>query len=142
MNNINAWIAKAEIAELITSYAALIDAGEWNAVGALYTESGRMSRPTAPENYITGREAILAAFYARPRRISRHIVVNILVTLQDEKKAHATSQLLLYMGNPPYDNQLPVVSGPPLVGTYNDILHHTGDGWRFVERRGSLDFQP
>jgi hypothetical protein len=28
----------------------------------------------------------------------------------------------------------------PLVGTYADIVVKTPEGWRFTERRGSLDF--
>ena len=44
-----------------------------------------------------------AAFMSRPRRASRHIVANILVTLE---------------------------------------LVRTAAGWRFLERRGSLDFRP
>jgi hypothetical protein len=54
-------MARAAIAELITRYAALNDAGEWEALAALYTEDGRMSRPTVPEELISGRVAILDA---------------------------------------------------------------------------------
>jgi uncharacterized protein (TIGR02246 family) len=72
------WQAKAAIAELITRYAALNDTGDWDAVAALYTEDGRMNRPTAPDQFISGRSAILAAFRARPPQASRHIVANVL----------------------------------------------------------------
>jgi ketosteroid isomerase-like protein len=142
LNTIESWLAKAEIAELITRYAAFNDAGDWDAVAALYTESGRMSRPTAPDTFIDGREAILAAFRARPRRVSRHIVANILVNISDARMATATSQILLYTARPQDGEGLPAVSGPPLVGSYSDILTRTDEGWRFVERRGSLDFRP
>jgi ketosteroid isomerase-like protein len=93
MDEAYAWMAKAAIAELITRYAALNDAGDWDGVAALYTEDGRMSRPTAPDEFIDGRAAILAA------------------------------------------------ATPPWVGTYQDRLIRTEDGWRFVERRASLDFR-
>lgn len=137
------WTAKAAIAELITRYAALNDAGDWPAVAALYTADGRMSRPVAPEQIIAGREAILQSFLARPRRCTRHIIVNVLVTLEDATHARATSQILLYVAQPPTDGGLPVLPAgvTPLIGTYEDRLIHTEEGWRFRERLGRLDFR-
>ena len=65
----------------------------------------------------------------RPARASRHLVTNIRVDVAGDS-ASATSQILLFTGA----GQL------PLVGTYADRLARTPDGWRFAERRGSLDF--
>jgi ketosteroid isomerase-like protein len=142
MDEARACTAKAAIAELITRYAVLTDAGDWDAVAALYTEDGRMNRPTAPEQFVTGRAAILAAFRARPRRASRHIVANVLITLEGETCARATSQILLFTGSAAADGGLPVLAGAaPLVGTYEDTLVKSADGWRFAVRRGSLDFR-
>jgi len=135
------WVAKSAIAELVTRYAALNDAGDWEAVAALYTEDGRMSRPAAPDVFITGRSAILESFKARPPRVARHIVANMLVTLKGHGRASATSQILLFTGSPSAYGGPPVLSvSAPLVGTYRDQLIVTAQGWRFVERRGSLDF--
>ena len=122
-------LAERAIERLIVDYAALNDAGDWDAVAALYLPDGRMSRPTAPDVFITGREAILAAFRARPPRASRHIVANIRVNLAGDS-AQATSQILLFNA----------AGAAPLVGTYRDRLVLTADGWRFAERAGSLDF--
>jgi hypothetical protein len=141
MDDTNAWAAKAAISELITRYAALNDAGDWDGVAALYTDDGRMSRPTAPEDFIAGRVAILAAFRSRPLRATRHIVANVLVALESETAARATSQILLFTGASAGEG-LPVQSAtPPLVGSYRDRLTRTDHGWRFAERRGSLDFR-
>ncbi len=142
MGSTSAWISKMEITELLTRYVALNDAGDWEALAAMYSEDGRMNRPTAPNDFVVGREAILASFKARPRRISRHIVVNILITLDDDTHATATSQLLLYTGKSHADGGLPEQAGPPLIGSYVDQLVRVADGWRFLERRGSLDFRP
>jgi|SRR5579862_2298610 len=142
MDEARAWVARAEIAELITRYAVLNDTADWAAVAALYTEDGRMSRPTAPDEFISGRAAILAAFTARPRRASRHVVANVLVTLEGEERARAASQILLYTGTAAEDGGLPILSATsPLVGTWQDIVVKTPEGWRFAERRGSLDFR-
>lgn len=137
------WVAKAAVAELITRYTALIDTGDWDAIAALYTEDGRMSRPSAPDDFIVGRTAILEAFVARPRREARHVVANVLVTIDDDSHARATSQILLFTGSAADDGGIPFQSAsPPMVGTYEDKLVRSGQNWYFVERRGSLDFRP
>jgi hypothetical protein len=74
-------------------------------------------------------------------RAARHIVANVLVTLDSETAARATSQILLFTALSAGEG-LPVQSTtPPLVGTYRDRLMKTSHGWRFAERRGSLDFR-
>lgn len=142
MTDIDAMLAEHACARLITEYAALLDAGRWADVAALYVPEGRMSRPTAPDDFIAGRDAILASFSARPPRISRHVCINIRVDVQGNK-ANATSQILLFTADNAEDGGLPIQSpAPPMVGTYADHFVRTEAGWRFVERRGSLDFRP
>jgi ketosteroid isomerase-like protein len=115
---------------LIIGYAALNDAGDWDAVAALYAPHGRMSRPVAPDDFIEGRDAILAAFKARPPRSTRHICANILVSVESDSRATACSQIMLFTGKDTI----------PMVGSYHDVFERSPDGWRFAERRGSLDF--
>jgi ketosteroid isomerase-like protein len=122
-------LAEREIERLILDYAALNDAGDWDAVAGMVAEDGRVSRPIAPDDFTQGRDIILAAFKARPPRHTRHIVTNIRVDV-DGDQASATSQIMLFTG--------PDMA--PLVGSYADKLVKTADGWRFTERRGSLDF--
>jgi ketosteroid isomerase-like protein len=122
-------LAEREIERLILDYAAHNDAANWEDVVAMFADDGRVSRPIAPDDFTQGREAILAAFKARPPRTTRHIVSNIRVDI-DGDNATASSQILLFTG--------PDMA--PLVGSYADQLEMTSKGWRFVERRGSLDF--
>ncbi len=117
---------------LLLDYAACNDAGDWEAVAGFYVADGRMSRPTAPDLFIEGRDAILAAFRARPPRTTRHVCANIRVTLLDAATARVSSQILLFTA----------AGQPPLVGSYADLCVKTDAGWRFAERRGSLDFPP
>ena len=131
MTDVQTLIDERAIQRMLVDYAAFNDAADWDAVAALYVPEGRMSRPTAPDDFIEGADAILAAFRARPARTSRHIVANIRVSVGGDA-ATATSQILLFTA----------AGQPPLVGTYADRLVRTGAGWRFVERRGSLDFPP
>jgi len=130
MDALERLLAERAIERTILDYAAFNDAGQWEAVADLYLPDGRMSRPTAPDDFIEGAEAILAAFQARPPRASRHIVSNIRVGFESASAAVAVSQIQLFTG----------AGQPPLVGTYHDRLALTPFGWRFAERRGSLDF--
>jgi SnoaL-like domain len=130
MTDIATLLAERACERLILDYAALNDAGDWEGVAALYAEAGRMSRPTAPDNFIEGRDAILAAFKSRPPRTTRHICANIRVDVESEVKATAVSQIMLFTA----------LDQAPMVGSYHDKLVSTEAGWRFSERRGSLDF--
>lgn len=143
MSAIDTLLAEQACTKLIITYASLLDAGQWDDVAALYTDDGRMSRPTAPDAYTEGRDAILASFKARPPRASRHICANIRVELVADGQARATSQILLFTGDAGEPGTLAQQSAlPPMVGTYADKMVLTADGWRFAERRGSLDFRP
>jgi hypothetical protein len=120
-----------DCATLINRYAALNDAARWPEVAALYTEDGFMTRPSAPDVPIIGRDAILAAFEARPPRKTQHVTANIVVTVLDADTATATSAMLLFTS----------ADAPPLVGGFADRLRRVpGEGWCFAERRGSLTF--
>jgi SnoaL-like domain len=130
LSSLDRLIAERACERLVVDYAALVDAADWAAVSALYTVNGRMSRPTAPDDFIEGRGAILAGFLARAPRTTRHICANIRVTVHSQCHAMATSQILLFTA----------ADVSPLVGSYADILVDEGQGWRFAERRGSLDF--
>ncbi len=143
MDEIGRLIAEQACTRLILTYASLLDAYQWDDVAALYVPEGRMSRPTAPDDFLVGREAILASFKARPPRISRHICSNIIVTPESDSRALAVSQILLFTGSAAPDGGVPVQSAsPPMVGTYQDVMVKTADGWRFESRRGSLEFRP
>jgi ketosteroid isomerase-like protein len=117
------------IERLILDYAALLDAVDAEGLAACFAEDGRANRPTAPDDFVEGRAALLAAFKARPPRQARHVFANIRVDL-DGDSARASSQVLLFTA----------ADKPPLVGSYADKLVRTPEGWRFAERRGSLDF--
>jgi len=129
--------------KLINRYTLLNDAADWDAVAGLYTEDGRMARPSAPDQPVIGRETILAAFKSRPARAARHVVSNVVVDVVSETEATAMSIIVLYQGSAGENGGLPVRDPKgPLIGTYTDRLRKTADGWRFAERRGGLDFAP
>ena len=134
---------EADCERLIKLYVNLNDAQDWPAVAALYTEDARFARPSRPDVFVEGREAILAGFLARPARAQRHVVANVVVDVEDETHARAFSVIVLYQGDPAPTGELPAMSaGSPLVGTFADRLVRIPEGWRFAKRVGGLDFAP
>lgn len=128
---------------LIKRYVNFNDAQDWPAVAALYTEDARFARPSKPDEFVEGREAILAGFLARPARAQRHVIANVVVDVDDADHARAFSVIVLYMGDKADDGGLPVQDPKsPLIGTFTDKLVRTAEGWRFAERVGGLDFRP
>lgn len=119
-----------DCARLIALYANLNDEARWDEVAALYADDGVMVRPTAPDKPTEGRDAILAAFKARPPRVTRHICSNVVIDVESETTASGISAMLLFTG-----------ASEPLVGSFHDRFVRTADGWRFAERRGSLLFK-
>ena len=114
---------------LIALYANLNDESRWEELAALYAEDGAMSRPTAPDVLIEGREAILAAFRSRPPRKTRHVCSNVVIDVESGTRARGTSAMVLY-----------TEGAAPIVGSFHDTFVLTQDGWRFAQRRGSLTF--
>jgi hypothetical protein len=131
-----------ECTRLINLYANLNDHGRWHEVAALYAPDGLMTRPTAPDQPIVGRDALLASFLARPPRASRHVCANIVVEVESDTEASAYSVILLFTGKTAEDGGPPTRDpGAGLVGEYRDRFVRTDEGWRFAERRGSLSFR-
>ncbi len=116
-------------ARLIARYANLNDAGDWAGVAALYAVDGRMARPTAPDDFIVGRDAILAAFRARPARTTRHLCSNIVVDVLSFETATAESAMALFTPD-----------APPKLGGFHDRFVREDGVWRFAERHGFLSF--
>lgn len=129
MNDAEPRAIEQDCARLIALYANLNDAADWEAVAALYAPDGRMSRPTAPDDWIEGQAAILTAFQARPPRTTRHICSNVVIEVLGPDQAEGESAMLLFTGD-----------GPPKIGSFHDRFVRTGGGWRFAERRGTLTF--
>ena len=118
-----------DCARLVALYANFNDEARWEDVAALYAEDGAMSRPTAPDVFIHGRAAILAAFQSRPPRTTRHVCSNVVIEVESEVVARGTSAMVLYTAN-----------DKAIVGSFHDRFVLTAEGWRFAERRGSLTF--
>lgn len=118
-----------DCAQLIARYANLNDAGAWHEVAALFVPDGRLARPTAPDDVIVGRDAILAAFLARPARRTRHLCTNVAIRALSEDEAEGECAIALFLAD-----------DTVRVGSFHDRFRRTPEGWRFAERRGTLTF--
>jgi hypothetical protein len=111
----------------IARYAHAVDDGRPDDVVATFCPDGSADIPGA--GIVTGTEALRAFFSGQaPRGLSRHVVVNTLVTEWDAGQATAISDLIV-LGRAPERGW-----SVHLVGRYHDTLHN-GDGtWRFHSR--------
>lgn len=118
-----------DCARLIAHYANANDAADWEVVAGMFAPDGRMSRPTAPDEWVEGREAILAAFRARPPRATRHLCTNVVVEVLGPDLARSESAMALYLSHE-----------TARIGSFHDLFVRTAEGWKFKERRGTLAF--
>lgn len=127
--------------QLIRRFALCNDAGDHAALARMFVCDGSFARPTAPDAPVYGRDAIEAMFRDRPRRFTRHLMLNTVVDVLSPSQARATSYVALYVadagsedtGAPPYP-----CTGPQLLGGFDDDLVLVDGDWRFQSRRGSL----
>ena len=124
--------------ELIVRYAYLNDEHRFDELAGLFTEDAVLYRPSAPDQAIRGRDAILASFRKRPAdTITFHVCSDILIEVQDEGRAQGRSRILLLSAARPANGTTPP-AGAPMPGVFTDLFALTEEGWRFAARRGSF----
>lgn len=137
MTAVESMLAEHQCERLIKRFAVLNDENRYSEMVEMFAENGIFARPSAPQDLIRGRADILAAFEARPLRISRHFISNILIDLIDDQHASALSYVLLFTADAGS-----IESAPPyLIGRFRDKLVRKGDQWLFTERLGSVDLK-
>ncbi|MFC5478271.1 nuclear transport factor 2 family protein [Massilia suwonensis] len=124
--------------DLIVRYAYLNDERRFDELAALFTDDAVLYRPSAPQQGIAGRAAILEAFRKRPlETITFHVTSDILVEVQDGETAQAQSRILLLSAARPLEaGALPSEQKPAVPGVFRDRFRLTPQGWQFAERRG------
>lgn len=119
----------------------LVDARAFEALGRLYTEDAVFVRPTAPDDPIEGREAILASYAARPAdRLTRHVCANFQVDVSGPDRASSFYLVVLYTGDrtKPAPRIGALADPSQLVGEFRDEYVLTDDGWRIAKRIGTI----
>ena len=139
MTPIDRMLIEHSCQKLILQYARLNDEGRWEDVAALYTDDATFARPSAPQELLVGKAAILESFKSRGHRITQHIVTGTLVDVVDHQTATAISTLQLFIGEETDGAPVPAHKlATPFLGEFHDRLTLTEEGWRFTQRRGAL----
>jgi 3-phenylpropionate/cinnamic acid dioxygenase small subunit len=125
---------KLAVNELLYTYAELIDAGDFDEVGALLSRA--MFGGTGPQG-VSGAENIAKLFAATTRRYpdhgntprTRHLVLNPIVELKQDGTAASRSTFCVIQDTDTVPMQ------PIVVGRYFDTFGHDDSGWYFTERK-------
>jgi len=124
---------------LIAQYAYLNDERRFDELAALFTDDAVLYRPSAPDQAIVGRAAILAAFRKRPAQtMTFHVCSDILIDVVDDATALGRSRILLLSAPRGEPGGPAPVAGTPVPGVFRDRFVRTDDGWKFAERRGAF----
>ena len=133
-------LAEGACRELVLRAAALADAGQADALAALFTPDARLTRPGGA--LLQGQEAIAQAYRERPaHRLTVHLVCGTLFNTLAAHEARATSRVLLWSGDArsetgPHGRR---ADARQLVGRFDDHFVHTPEGWRIAERVACFD---
>jgi 3-phenylpropionate/cinnamic acid dioxygenase small subunit len=125
---------KLAITELLYRYAELIDAGDFDGVGALLSRA--TFGGTGPQG-VSGAEKIAKLFAATTRRYpdhgntprTRHLVLNPIVELNGDGTAASRSTFCVIQDT----ETVPIQ--PIVVGRYFDTFGQDDGGWHFTERK-------
>jgi 3-phenylpropionate/cinnamic acid dioxygenase small subunit len=125
---------KVAITELLYRYAELIDAGDFDGVGALLSRA--TFGGTGPQG-VSGAGNIAKLFAATTRRYpdhgntprTRHLVLNPIVELQGDGTAASRSTFCVVQDT----EAVPIQ--PIVVGRYFDTFGCDEGGWHFTERK-------
>ena len=129
---------------LVSQYAYLNDERRFEELAELFTEDAVLYRPSAPDQAIQGRRAILEAFRKRPAdAMTFHVCTDILIDVQDGHAVQGRSRILLLSTVRQQDGTASPAEGKvPVPGVFRDSFRLTEKGWKFAERRGSFWIAP
>ncbi|WP_432415837.1 nuclear transport factor 2 family protein [Chromohalobacter israelensis] len=123
---------------LVLDAAAATDRQDYAGLVALFTPDGQLFRPTAPEEPLAGRDAILASYRARPaQRITRHFCSNIRVQVESTERARISTYVQVFAADTQHapDGHFGwPLAGRTMIGEFDDLCVLDQGAWRFAER--------
>ena len=122
------------IENLLYTYAESIDAGDYEAIGALFAHGAITDAEGTP--IAVGAQAVTRLYTATTRKYedgtprSHHVTSNLLIEIaDDENSAVCRSRFTVFQQT----DELPLQ--PIIAGSYTDSFERVDGTWRFVERR-------
>lgn len=125
---------RGAIENLLYTYAESIDAGDYEAIGALFAHGAITDAEGTP--IAVGAQAVTALYTATTRKYedgtprTHHVTTNLLIEIaDDENSAVCRSRFTVFQQT----DELPLQ--PIIAGAYTDSFERVDGTWRFVERR-------
>lgn len=122
---------------LVLLFAKHNDDLDHAALADLFVDDCLFARPLDPQYPYHGRDAVHAIFRDRPARLTRHVMTNILVTVDSPDLAHGNSYVTM-ISSPNPDRSAPREGEGIFFGAFDDVFVRTEAGWKFKERRGTV----
>jgi 3-phenylpropionate/cinnamic acid dioxygenase small subunit len=127
-----------QVQNLVYRYAALVDAGDFVAVGQLFAHADFSGPGVGP---IRSDPVAVAANYERWVRIypdsgtpkTRHVTSNLIIEGDGRDRAKAQSNVIVFQGTADFPLQ------PIIASSYRDRFQRVDGIWRFAERRVGLE---
>jgi ketosteroid isomerase-like protein len=133
--------AQNECRDVILAAAVAVDAQDYAALVALFCEDATVVRPGGAALY--GRAEILASYLLKDaNRMTHHLVCNHQVqVLPSGESAHSRCKVLLYVSdkNHTLTAQGRKANAKHQVGTIEDLLVLTAEGWKIQKRHAWFD---
>jgi len=127
--------------QLSIAYARTADFGDYTAFANLFADDAVLETSLVQ---VRGKGEIEATMKKRPTELrSRHIITNIFIEMLDAEHARGISYLSLYrhVGPESLQSEPVELSGPALIGHYEDWFVKTSIGWRFERRKLHVAFR-
>jgi len=142
MSSLDVLLAEREIERLVYEYCRRVDEGEAGGIADLFTQDGEW---VGLDLVLSGQDRIREWFTEREkltRRVSRHLVTNLVIRLVSPDEAEATSYLLNFRTDRREETeQLPLAADlPKYVADFRDRFARTEAGWRFTRRQVDTTF--
>lgn len=125
---------RGAIENLLYTYAESIDAGDYEAIGALFAHGAITDAEGNP--IAVGAQSVTALYNATTRKYedgtphTHHVTTNLLIEIaDDENSAVCRSRFTVFQQT----DELPLQ--PIIAGSYTDSFERVDGTWRFVERR-------
>jgi uncharacterized protein (TIGR02246 family) len=128
---------------LVYQYARFVDTGDAARVAELFTPDGVWTG--ADGRSLNGQDQVGAAFSARQaltRRLSRHVMTNVLIEVHGDTEASGTAYLINYRHDAAGDvaEKPGPARHPKFVGDYHLTFRRVAGDWRIASLRFDLIF--
>jgi uncharacterized protein (TIGR02246 family) len=136
LSDVDVLLAKQACREVVLQAADAVDAQDYEAFVALFTEDATLVRPGGP--VLTGRAQILEAYRSKdPHRMTHHLICNHGVTLTAADRAASRCKVLLYASDQRRELTPKGRQADPqqMAGVIEDALVLTAEGWKIQHRR-------